>query len=153
MSCRPTGIVIAKVQVEDLLRIVQLEQESDLSSWGISGYERELLNPQAVLLVAHDEISRSVVGFFSGHQVADEFELLSIAVQDHSRHMGIGSALLLAGYHEIQSRCLNRCWLEVRSMNDPAIKLYEKFGFRAVGRRRNYYAKPPDDALVMRWEK
>ena len=44
--------------------------------------------------------------------------------------------------------------LEVRVSNDPAIALYEKLGFQQVGRRKNYYRNPKEDALILRkeWE-
>ena len=41
--------------------------------------------------------------------------------------------------------------LEVRASNAPAIALYRKHGFQAVGQRRNYYQKPDEDALLMTW--
>jgi ribosomal-protein-alanine N-acetyltransferase len=42
--------------------------------------------------------------------------------------------------------------LEVRASNDPAIKLYEKLEFAQIGRRKNYYRNPKEDAIIMRKE-
>ncbi len=151
MSDFPPEFVIARLQKEDLQMVVQLEQECGLSSWGSIGYERELLNPQAILLSAYQEKSSEAIGLFSGRLIGEEFELLSIAVHEQFRKVGIGSALLVAGLQAMRAQGGCRGWLEVRSMNFSAIKLYEKFGFQTVGVRRNYYHHPKDDALVMQW--
>jgi ribosomal-protein-alanine N-acetyltransferase len=68
--------------------------------------------------------------------------------------MGIGEALvqqLTLDLMKLGSRCLT---LEVRESNAPAIALYEKLGFRQVGKRPRYYEKPREDALILRkeWE-
>lgn len=145
-------IDITKMQQAALPAIVQLEQEFGLSSWGIAGYERELLNPQAILLVAHHQESGRLVGFLTAREGVEEVELLTLAVRSEFRKRGIGTALLVAGCREAQARGIRRWFLEVRAMNLPAIQLYEKLGFLVVGRRRNYYQSPVDDALIMQWE-
>lgn len=149
MSSFSDLFIIAKPQIKDLTAILQLDQESGLSSWGILEYEHKLLNPQSILLAAFLQKTNSLVGYLSGHIVADEFELLGLAVRSDFRQQGIGSALLFAGCQELRCRNITRCWLEVRSSNLPAIKLYEKFAYRTVGRRQNYYNSPPEDALLM----
>ena len=55
---------------------------------------------------------------------------------------------------DLKSRGSHALMLEVRVSNDPAIALYEKLGFRLVGRRKNYYRNPKEDALILRkeWE-
>lgn len=150
-----SSVIIAKPKPEDIPLIVKIEQESGLSSWGITGYEREISDPQSVMLGAYYkdyEEGRELVGYFSGHILADEFELLSIAIQSSFRLQGIGSMLLAAGLQVLRAKGINTCWLEVRASNLPALKFYEKFNFRTVGRRRNYYQAPVEDALLLKRE-
>jgi [ribosomal protein S18]-alanine N-acetyltransferase len=131
----------------DLPFVVALEQACRLSSWGVAGYEAELTNPAAILLTAVS--SQQFAGYFSGRVVADEFELFSIAVAPTFRRQGIARQLLAAGLRELRQRGIDRCYLEVRAANLAAQRLYQDCDFVAVGRRRNYYHDPDDDAVLM----
>lgn len=77
-------------------------------------------------------------GFAMSRGAADEEELLLIAVRPEYRGRGIGSALLALFIERARGRGANRLFLEMREGN-PAEKLYRDHGFRAVGRRRDYY--------------
>ena len=81
-------------------------------------------------------------------------DMMNVAVHPDFRRKGIAEALvntLVEELKAIDSHCL---MLEVRASNVPAISLYEKLGFREVGRRKNYYRNPREDALILRkeWE-
>ncbi|MFN7926373.1 MAG: ribosomal protein S18-alanine N-acetyltransferase [Blastocatellia bacterium] len=137
--------------MKDLPAVVQLEQDAGLSSWGIAGYERELLNSQAVLLGLSCLEGDFLLGFFSGRITADEAEILNLVINPNFRQGGLGGRLLIAAMAELSKHGMQTCWLEVRAQNLAAIRLYEKCGFGLVGRRRNYYQNPTEDALIMRW--
>jgi ribosomal-protein-alanine N-acetyltransferase len=62
--------------------------------------------------------------------------------------LGIGSALVQELAKRAQRESVSAILLEVRESNLPARRLYEKQGFREVGRRRNYYADPSEDAIL-----
>ena len=68
-----------------------------------------------------------------------------------ARRQGVADALLstLTGFGRDRLAAL---MLEVRASNAPAIALYEKHGFAAVGRRKNYYSAPREDAILMTLE-
>ena len=100
------------------------------------------------LLVCESEIPSHVVGFVCARQVADEAEILNIAVRSAFRCRGVGARLLGGMLQRLRSNQVTRVFLEVRESNQRAIALYEKRGFRRNGRRRNYYQNPPEDALV-----
>lgn len=78
------------------------------------------------------------VGFALTRRVADEEELLLIAVAPNWRQFGVGSALLNLVLENARAAGVARLHLEMRS-NNPAIQLYSKFGFEPVGLRKDYY--------------
>ncbi len=84
------------------------------------------------------------LGFTLSRTVADEAELLLIAVIPEAQGRGIGSALVEHFIQTAQTSGATRLHLEVRDGN-PAIRAYGKFGFSQVGRRRNYYSGPNGD--------
>ena len=90
-------------------------------------------------------------GFLLGRVVADEAELLTLAVAPEARRMGLGRALLAEFAHTSTARGAREAFLEVASDNAPAIALYASAGWQRAGTRRDYYA-PGIDAMVMRLE-
>lgn len=85
-----------------------------------------------------DGIAGEPVGFSMSRRVADEEELLLIAVIPRWRHSGAGSSLLTQVIDNAVDAGVMRILLEMRS-NNPASRLYHKFGFRQIGLRENYY--------------
>ncbi len=93
------------------------------------------------------------VGFALCRSVADEAELLTIAVDPSHRRRGAGRALLGAAIEQLRSSGARTLYLEVGMDNPAARSLYEQAGFRAVGKRTGYYQRgeqPKADAVVMR---
>ena len=90
-------------------------------------------------------------GFLLGRVIADEAELLTLAVAPEARRMGLGRALLTEFAHTSTERGACEAFLEVASDNAPAIALYASAGWQRAGTRRDYYA-PGIDAMVMRLE-
>ena len=103
------------------------------------------------LVLARDSSDGKTVGFSLVRTVADESELLLLAVLPGRQREGIGGRLLDDFMNRGQSQGVRRLHLEVRDGN-PAVEMYRRAGFRPVGRRRNYY-KTPDgehfDALTL----
>ncbi len=83
--------------------------------------------------------------------IVDEAHLLNITVKPESQGRGLGLQLLTHLMQRARERGGNECFLEVRASNQSAYRLYERFGFNEIGRRRNYYpiAGGREDALVM----
>lgn len=90
-----------------------------------------------------------LLGYASFRHVADEAELLRIAIHPEARRRGLARRILETGLEELQRRNVRCCFLEVRPHNLPARALYERLGFEQVGSRKGYY---PDgsDGLVYR---
>ena len=91
----------------------------------------------------------AVIGFLVLSSVLDEGSVDNVAVAPEHRRSGVADALTADTVRRAKERELSFLTLEVRASNDPAIRLYEKHGFREVGRRKNYYEKPREDAILM----
>jgi len=120
----------------------------EAANWGRQTYEAFLSNPaQGCCQVAEQE--GVVVGLVCFRVVAEEAELLNVAVLPTSRGRGIGSCLVEQVLQEAAKAGAKRIFLEVRGSNRPALDLYERFGFALCGRRAGYYTAPPADALIL----
>lgn len=102
----------------------------------------------ALFLVA--EADDNVVGYAVALEAADEGEILNLAVAEAGRRRGLGRALVEAIVAALSDRGVRQVYLEVRESNAPARALYSEFGFKEVGRRRAYYRRPVEDAMVLR---
>ncbi|OKH37533.1 ribosomal-protein-alanine N-acetyltransferase [[Phormidium ambiguum] IAM M-71] len=81
--------------------------------------------------------------------ILDEAHITIVAVCPNYQHQGLGQAMLLALLSRARQRGLERATLEVKASNQPAISLYQKFGFKVAGRRRGYYQDTGEDALIL----
>jgi ribosomal-protein-alanine acetyltransferase len=98
------------------------------------------------ILVAEDQIG--VHGFIAGSGVAGDWELENIAVIPSQQKHGLGRMLLTQFLCSVRERGGTNVFLEVRESNHSALLLYEKAGFIEVGRRKDYYQNPTEDARV-----
>ena len=115
--------------------------------WSEELFRDALDNPNVAILLA-EGADGSVLGYAVLSVVLDEGNLDNIAVAPDCRRRGVADGLLsaLTGFGREH---LSALMLEVRASNAPAIALYEKHGFAAVGRRKNYYTAPREDAILM----
>lgn len=91
-------------------------------------------------------------GFIVGRAVADEAEILTLAVDPDARRLGTGARLVQGFLAEAKTRVAASVFLEVAANNQAAISLYLRAGFSKTGLRRGYYAQGTDvatDAVVM----
>ena len=133
-------------------QIAQLEKLCFSDPWSANSIATELDNKLAFWLVATEE--ERVAGYIGSQTVMDETDMMNVAVHPDYRRKGIAEALvntLVERLQKMGSHCLT---LEVRASNVTAITLYEKLGFSEIGRRKNYYRNPREDALILRkeWE-
>ena len=91
----------------------------------------------------------SVVAYGGMMLAPDEGQITNIAVRPSCRRQGLGRAVTEALVQLAQTRKLEQIALEVRASNEAAIALYRGLGFEKVGRRKNFYRQPTEDALVM----
>ena len=118
--------------------------------WSAAEIERLMRILGGFAVVAEDAGTQ---GFILVRTVADEGEILTLAVAPAFRRMGVGRALVESAAAEAARRGARTLFLEVAEDNPAAIALYDSAGFQAAGLRRAYYARPnarPADALVLR---
>ena len=119
--------------------------------WSRNMLAEELSNDCAAFLVAENEAGE-VVGYAGLLVVLDEGYITNVAVRPENRKQGIASKLIKVFLDFAKANHLAFLTLEVRPSNTAAIVLYGKHGFRSVGRRKNYYEHPKEDALIMTLE-
>ena len=124
-----------------------LQNATEAAQWPLESYERMTQLPGAVALVC--ETNAGVTAFLIARQVADEAEVLNLAVLTEARRQGLASALLAATMNQFRNSGVLRIFLEVRESNQPAIAFYAKHCFTPTGRRKAYYRNPVEDALCM----
>ena len=145
-------MMIETMKVDHVGQIAELEKICFSDPWSENSVASELNNKLALWLVATE--GDRVAGYIGSQTVVDETDMMNVAVHPDFRRKGIAEALVSTLVDQLWtkgSRCLT---LEVRASNDPAIALYEKLGFTEIGRRKNYYRNPREDALILRkeWE-
>ena len=139
--------VIADAREEILPQIQQIEQQSFSVPW-TETMLRLQLEPDSHLFLTAEE-NGSIVGYVGLMFVLDEGYISNVAVRPDFRRRGIADALLTELERRSRTLLLRFLTLEVRESNSAAIALYEKHGFRTVGRRKDYYEKPREAALLM----
>jgi ribosomal-protein-alanine N-acetyltransferase len=131
------------VQAADLNAVHSIELESFSKPWSIEDFEAELDNERSIFrLLEKDD---KICGYFIVYTVLDESELANIAVSPEVRGQGYGKLLLKGAIDSAITA--NDMILEVE--NEPAILLYESFGFEKVGNIKNYYGSGKD-AYIMK---
>lgn len=130
-----------------LPQIQRIEQQSFSVPWTEQMLRMQLAPDSHVFLTA--QTADGVIGYVGMMYVLDEGYISNIAVRPDYRRRGVADVLLNALEQRARALMLSFLTLEVRAHNAPAIALYEKHGYRVAGRRKNYYEKPTEDALLM----
>jgi [ribosomal protein S18]-alanine N-acetyltransferase len=140
---------VRRMSYADLGMVMEIERASFTMPWTEETFRGLLRRSDSLLWVAESR-REGVVGYAAVWIVLDQAELGDIAVADGWRRRGIGRRLLEATLEAMAERSVRELYLEVRPSNREARALYERYGFEEVGRRKDYYARPREDALVLR---
>ena len=125
--------------------LATLHAEAFDAPWPVSAFT-DLLGQAGVVLEGEGD------GFILIRAVADEAEILTLAVRPSARRQGLGGRLVKAASRRAVELGASRMFLEVAEDNAPARGLYEALGFEAAGRRPRYYPRaegPAVDALLL----
>jgi ribosomal-protein-alanine N-acetyltransferase len=148
MSDNRMRVRIVPMNADHLDEVAELERICFSTPWSRNMLAEELDNLLSAFLVALDDRDR-VVGYAGVQVILDEGYITNIAVRPECRQQGIAGKLLQVFLDFAQANKLAFLTLEVRASNHTAIMLYGSRGFRSVGRRKNYYEHPKEDAIIM----
>ncbi len=139
---------IVPMTADHLDAVAALERICFSDPWSRQLLADELDNDLSAFLVALDDEGQ-VAGYAGLQVVLDEGTVTNIAVRPDCRRRGVASQLLEVFLNFARGNHLAFLTLEVRASNYDAIALYGSRGFRSVGRRKNYYEHPREDAIIM----
>ena len=131
-----------------LEQIEKIEQQCFSCPWTLDQLRSQLSDDRHVFLAAVDA-GGTVLGYVGMMFVLDEGYISNVAVAPDFRRQGVADALISALMTRAEELNLAFVTLEVRAGNEPAKALYAKHGFVPVGRRKNYYDRPKEDAILM----
>jgi ribosomal-protein-alanine N-acetyltransferase len=143
-----SAVELRSMRETDLASVLEVERASYSVPWSEATFRGLLRRRDAGTVVA------TVDGRVQGHavywHVLDQGELGNVAVAPAARGRGLAAQLIREVIRRASDNGVRELFLEVRPSNESARHLYETFGFQQVGRRRNYYQEPVEDALVLR---
>jgi [ribosomal protein S18]-alanine N-acetyltransferase len=139
-------VTIRRLTYADLPQVIAIERRAFPAPWSLAMFVLELSKPAGICLAALE--GKTLVGYLICSRYDTVWHVMNVAVDPKLQGKGLGSAMLdhlLAEVGDDRARYT----LEVRQSNAPAIRLYERFGFRAAGLRRRYYQDNGEDAVIM----
>lgn len=143
-------IIVRDMTKADIPAVCEIENQAFSLPWSAKAFEESLELPHAMFLVAQcDDV---ICGYCGMYQVFQEGDITNVAVLPEYRQTGVGSRLLQGLISKALEREICDITLEVRESNEPAIRLYTKFGFENAGIRKGFYEKPKENAIVM-WKR
>lgn len=142
--------MITKAEMGDVLAIQAVENLCFNDAW-----TKKMIT--SALEGVYDEVyvyreKESIVGYIHFRIVQDEAEVFRIAVVPEKRKMHCAWQLMEVMQEVCRQKNIVKQFLEVRVSNEPAIALYQKYGFVEIGRRKEYYINPVEDAILMKKE-
>lgn len=144
------GYTLREMRERDFDDVVRLEEEIFPEAWMRDDFETALGNRDQLFLVVEKE--GHVAAYCGSWLIVDCTEILNIATAVEHRKQGLARWMLEVVRRESEREGAVCFQLEVREHNLPAISLYESCGFKVVGRRKNYYNHPKEDAILMTCE-
>ena len=150
-AARAAQVTVRLASAADIDRVSAIEQASFSDPWSWTAFERLVVErDERVHFAVACTADGTVIGYMVAWFVMDEGEIANLAVAPEARGAGIGATLLRTAIAAARTRGVTTLYLEVRSSNSAARALYASHGFTEVGRRRRYYRRPVEDALVLR---
>ena len=132
---------------DDADEITALEAKCFAMPWSREDFWRETKNELAEYVVG--ELDGKIVAYAGAWVSFDQAEVMHVAVEPELRGQGVGTLIFGALIEAVKKRGAKSVTLEVRPSNTAAVKLYENFGLKSVGRRKGYYLDNGEDELIM----
>jgi ribosomal-protein-alanine N-acetyltransferase len=145
-------LVIEPMRESDVPTVQEIERRIFSTPWPRNAYYRELSSrSSAHYVVLRNEVDDSgeILGYGGMWRMYDEAHVTTIGVRHDLQHMGYGRVLFAGLVQAAYDMGAKWVTLEVRTSNDAAMRMYEGFGFKVIGRRKGYYTDNGEDAIVM----
>ncbi len=134
---------IRQAQDADMDAISALEKECFTDAWSEALISNMFSNSYDKIFVLEED--EKVAGYINTRDIGGDVDLMSLCVSPAYRRKGYAGKLM----ERILCEPYRQIILEVRESNEPAIRLYEKYGFEKFARRERYYSSPDEDAIIM----
>jgi ribosomal-protein-alanine N-acetyltransferase len=146
----------------DVATVQEIEREIFATPWPRNAYYRELASRSSAHYVVlrqegletptrfrAAEMDPTIIGYGGMWRMYDEAHVTTIGVRRDLHHRGYGRILFAGLVQAAYDMGAKWVTLEVRTTNDNAMRMYEGFGFKVIGRRKGYYTDNGEDAIVM----
>ena len=130
--------------------MLDIENACFTDPWSRDSLVTHLANEDCVFLAAKDKESGALAGFCGMRIAGGEAEIYTVTVLPGHRRRGIGRQMIGTLLELAAASQTESIFLEVRESNAAAVALYESFGFEIYGKRKKYYKKPVENAVLMR---
>jgi len=140
-------IQIRRMTTKDVTAVVKIENEIFSEPWSADSFRIGLETKNDIYLVAEED--GEILGYCGLWGVIDEGQITNVAVAPGHRRRGVAEKMLRELMQQAAEADFTEFTLEVRVSNAPAIALYHKLGFHDEGIRKDFYAKPREDAIIM----
>ena len=140
-------ITFSDITKSDAKELAHLDKECFSLPWSENSFLNEATNPLSQYIIARSD--DKIVGYAGFWEVVDEGQITNIAVLKEYRRQKIAEKMLERLIKKAYDKKLVSMSLEVRESNIAAINLYQKFNFKTVGKRKDYYKNPTEDAILM----
>ncbi|NNE44396.1 MAG: ribosomal protein S18-alanine N-acetyltransferase [Gemmatimonadetes bacterium] len=139
------------MDLEDIADVAALEAEVFPDAWSVDSFLAEIERKPEIgyPLVVRDEDTDELIAYAVVWFIVDELHIGNIAVRPDLQGRGIAAQLMEHIIEEGRRRALSFATLEVRPSNAPAVALYDRFGFKKIAVRKNYYRDNQEDAHVL----
>ena len=139
---------LRKMENDDVDAVVLIEQICFSDPWS-KNMVSDLLESSWDEVWIIEEKEKGTVGYINFRFLACEGELMRIAVLPEMRGQGLSRKLMDQMMESASKYAVVDITLEVRAGNEPAIGLYQSYGFVGEAVRKRYYHNPTEDALIM----
>ncbi len=143
-------LLIREMKADDVEIVSKIESEVFSMPWSAKDFLEMVEADYANYYVA--ELDGEIAGCCGIRNIAGDGEITNVVVAPSYRRRGIALKMMEYMLEEAVKAGIGDCTLEVRVSNQPAIRLYERLGFKGEGIRPHFYDKPDEDALIM-WKR